>query len=181
MPHIYLLKGTFTTKFTAYECGSNEKYVLKISCRLKPVRGGIGTFNFQMTLKQPLNDVWYQADMFFKFGTVYRKWLFSQNIDFCDAINRYPSVDILSKITVSFWKKYISIENCPIGKPINVTFNPDNSSRTVGLEVVPRLPEGDYKIFSRWHTMDNQTILWYETKFNVKSEMGVNRTTMDMG
>lgn len=154
-----------------------------ISCRLKPIRGGTGTLYFFMNPRKPLTDMWYQHDLYYKFGTIYRKWLLSLDLDLCEALTtNSPSLSIQSKMTAVFWRKHVTKEVCPFSGPLNFTINADNSSSNIAFDQLPRLPQGDYKTFSRFHTKLNETILWYELKLNVKSKFGVNRTSMlDMG
>lgn len=104
------------------------------------------------------------------------------DLDLCDAISGRPTTNIMKIMVANFYEKHISKQKCPFRGVFNVTMNPDNSTRTLALARIPRLPQGDYKTEERLHTAANETISSFELKFTIKSKTGVNRTTMlDMG
>lgn len=133
----------------------------------------------QTSLKKPLSDFWFQSILFYKFGTQYRPWLLTFNVDLCDCLDKYPSISSLqNRLLVKNFITYTKIVKCPIETGLNVTINSDNSSDSTMYNGLPRMPEGEYKTFVRAHTMKNETIFLIELKFVAKSRMGVNRTTM---
>lgn len=123
-----------------------------------------------------------QSNLFYKFGTIYREWLIKYDIDFCDTLSGRVLLNPMADMIAKFWKKHVRRNGCPFRDVLDITLNADNSTGNLLFDKLPRMPEGDYKNINYFHTKNNESVWWYETKFRVKSKTGVNRTSMlDMG
>lgn len=169
----------YTTKITSFVCSGSTKFASIISCKLKPVRNGIGILYFQAKTKQSLDDVWFQINLYYKFGTQYRQWLVSFDINFCEELQG-PTTSIIGKMVVDSWKRMVPKEfySCPLSGFVDGNFNSDNSSDNIFYSQFPRLPQGEFKLIYYAHTARNETLWSYEIKFQVKSKNGVTKTTM---
>lgn len=170
--------SSYTTKVTSFIC-KGSKFVINLSCKVKPVRNGLGILYFQTKTVQPLDDIWFQMNLYYKFGTQYRQWLVSFSINFCEEL-RQPSTSVIAHIVVDYWKRLIPKEyhSCPISGTLDAQFNADNSSENIFFTQFTRLPDGEYKLVHLAHTRTNETLWTYEMKFSVKSKNGVTKTTM---
>lgn len=172
-------QGSYSTKITSFIC-KGSKFLSNLTCKLKPVRNGIGILEFQAQTVRPLDDIWFQMTLFYKFGTQYRQWLVSFDINFCEELRRPSKSTVIAKIVIDYWKRTIPQEfhSCPISGTLNAKFNSDNSTDNVFFTQFTRLPEGEYKLVKFAHTSRNETLWTYEMKFLVKSKNGINKTTM---
>lgn len=168
----------YTTKVTSFIC-TGSKFILNLSCKLKPVRNGLGILYFRGEIKKPLDDIWFQGNLYYKFGTQYRQWLVSFDINFCKELHG-PTTSVTAKMVVDWWKRMApkQYHSCPLSGFVDGNFNSDNSSDNIFYTQFPRLPQGEYKMIYFAHTARNGTLWSLEIKFLVKSKNGVTKTTM---
>lgn len=163
---------------TGIKCTANEKFISSHTCRLKPVRGGMGMINVVFFPKYALDDIWVENIVFYKFGTIYRPWLFHFDVDYCQGISGRGPTDMISLMFFKYWKTNGITDKCPLKNTINLVMNADNSSSNIMFDNIPRLPQGDYKVLNRLHTKGNETIFLLDVKFNLKSKSGTSMLEM---
>lgn len=161
-------ENSFTTKITSITCKTFVDYVIDVKCDLKPIRNGMGTLYLQGRFTKPVNDFWVKAQLFYKFGTIYRQWLISFDFNICEGL-RHPPKTLIERIAIDRWKKKVSkdFQSCPFLGLVSAEFNADNSSTNIYYDQFPRMPDGDYKINYFLHTTKNEAIYEAILKFQV--------------
>lgn len=172
---------SYTEKLTSVKCNSNKKYVLNISCTLTPVRKSFGIIRAYAFLKNmTLSDTWVDTTLFYKFGTIYRQYLFHSDVNICKVLHG-KNLDIFETMWAQYWKQNLpKVSVCPIQN--SFVWITSNKTKSMFFGNYTRMPDGDYKLVNRFHLANNETLFVAELKTTVRSINGVNKMSMlEMG
>lgn len=149
------------------KCSINEEYGIIKVCRVKPTRDRLGQVSVYGFTKQPLNDIWAQVDIFYKYQ-VFQPFLLNFDIDMCETIKNQekfifsPKDFIINQIVFIGLKSMVPqlLNGCPFDGELgakNVTLG------SVASQILPQIiPAGTYKLRLRFHKKDNTTLLEVE-------------------
>lgn len=142
----------------------------------------MGIVGIRGVMKQPFYDVWDEFTLYYKFGTIYRKYLLHYEVDvyraFCGK-----DLNIFERMFADHWrKKLANVKMCPFRGIIDWKSDTGNKTTSFFFSNFTRFPDGDYKAITRLHSKKNVTFFIAETKCTVRSKDGVNKMSMlEMG
>lgn len=134
------------------ECTSNPDYLNYLNCSIKPLRNGHQLATLAMKIRKPLNDIWIHHVLYYKYGTVYRPFVFNETVDFCCAVAGKCNTHLLLTLAYSALKVFMPefMHGCPYESDIGAhKIDIDTLQSFILPQVVPA---GTYKLAIRFYT-----------------------------
>lgn len=146
-------------RMKALKCEDIDSTIYNSStyCHLKPTRDGAGKTTILFNFRKPVNDLWVHLKSHFKYGTIFRPWIFEINVNYCDfKKNRNQIPKFANLLLTSLDKNFPGVvHKCPFfGEEGFRNISIDQITSTMFPQIIPK---GEYRILFRSHLTDNRT------------------------
>lgn len=195
-------KKSVQFKWTGLECFSDNDFIVNVSCAVRAVRGQFGILEVNETIAKNMTDVKLHIQLFYKFGTIYRPYLFDFIVDICkywtfyhpyitsvspkgkifakDAVLDNNIEAILKKATLTV--KSAWVHPCPyMPGHTSVKWSGDQTFATLISSFKFILPAGDHKWHWRIFDSKNHTYLSFKCKATIKALGLTDLSMLSMG
>lgn len=150
----------------------NATVCSNLVCELKIVSRETEVLNLGCNVTQPYDDIFLQVVYYYKYGTIYRKFMIDYTLDVCGFLGHKEQGKNQNLVLQTVMNTMVAgkagqiVHPCPFVGP-HYMYN----FTSVELLGQSMLPEGEYRVDKRYFSKKtNQTILFPRVYYTVKSK-----------